>query len=133
MLVLFHPVLDWKCPFWVHFFRKIKMVSFSWSLVLKLIWIWRNQWWCSFFLFSFLKKFVSKNQNGLFKLKLRTYNQGQNIWHKLQISCKIAHYGKSSIFIFKEPFASIKKYSFWEGGWELGYNSMKFWEFPDFS
>ena len=38
----------------------------------------------------------------------------------------IAHYGKSSITIFKESFASIDKKFFWKEDWALGYNSMKF-------
>ena len=59
--------------------------------------------------YCFLKKFVSKIENSLLRLKFRTYDQVQSISHKLQISCKIARYGKSSISIFKEPFAHIKK------------------------
>ena len=34
-------------------------------------------------------------------------NHGENIWKKLKFPCEIVHYGKSSIFIFKEPFSSI--------------------------
>ena len=30
------------------------------------------------------------------------YNQCQNVWDKLEFSCKIAHYGKSSISIFPQ-------------------------------
>ena len=43
-----------------------------------------------------------------------------------EFSCEIAHYGKSSIYIFKESFASIDKIFFLGEHWELGFNSMKF-------
>ena len=36
------------------------------------------------------------------------YYHGQNIWDKL-FSCEIAYYGKSSISIFQQFFASISK------------------------
>ena len=36
----------------------------------------------------------------------RTYYHSRNIWNKLWFSCKIAHYGKYSIFIFQEIFAA---------------------------
>ena len=45
-------VLDQKYPFWVNLVQKIKIVSFSWNLVLRLIQICRTQWWCSLFPFS---------------------------------------------------------------------------------
>ena len=34
-------------------------------------------------------------------------NHGENIRKKLKFPCEIVHYGKSSIFIFKEPFSSV--------------------------
>ena len=37
------------------------------------------------------------------------YNPGQNISDKLYFFCEIAPYGKSSIFVFQEFFASIDK------------------------
>ena len=40
---------------------------------------------------------------------LQVYSHGQNIWEKLQFSCEIANYGKSSISIFKNSLASIDK------------------------
>ena len=50
----------------------------------------------------------------------------------------MVHYGKSSISIFEESFASIEKQFFFGGeggewGWTLRYNSMKFRDFPDIS
>ena len=36
-------------------------------------------------------------------------NYGQNIWDKLQFPCEIRHYGKSSVSIFQNFFASIEK------------------------
>ena len=43
------------------------------------------------------------------------YNHGKNIREKLQSSCEIVHYGKSSISIFRESFASIDKIFFLGG------------------
>ena len=43
------------------------------------------------------------------------YKHGQNIWEKLWFACEIAHYGKSSISIFKESFVSIDKILFLGG------------------
>ena len=45
-------VFDRKYHFWVNLVQKIKIINLSWNLVLRLIRIWRIQWWCSFFLFS---------------------------------------------------------------------------------
>ena len=43
------------------------------------------------------------------------YKHGQNILERLQLLCEIAHYGKSSIPIFKESFASNDKIFFLGG------------------
>ena len=43
------------------------------------------------------------------------YNHGQNICENLKLSYEIAHYGKSSISIFREFFASIDKIFFFGG------------------
>ena len=40
---------------------------------------------------------------------LASYNHSQNIRDKLHFSCETAHYGKSSISIFQQLFASIDK------------------------
>ena len=45
----------------------------------------------------------------LFNLSGTKFNHGQNIRDKLQFLCEIGHYGKSSISIFQEFFASMKK------------------------
>ena len=37
--------------FWVNLVRKLKIVSLRWKVILRLIRIWRIQWWCSVFLF----------------------------------------------------------------------------------
>ena len=50
---------------------------------------------------------------------------------KIYFSCEIVYYGKSSISVFQEIFTSTGKFSFWEGGWALANNFMKFWDFPD--
>ena len=53
-----------------------QVCSKKWKLVHSLSQIWRTQWWCSLFLFlndtPFYRKFISKNQNCLLKLKFET-------------------------------------------------------------
>ena len=64
-------VFDWEYSFWANFVEKIKIVSLSWNLVPRLIWIWRTQSSCS--LFIVLGKFDPKKPRNLqFKLKLST-------------------------------------------------------------
>ena len=52
MVVFTFSVLDWKYPFWANLVQKIKIVSLSWNLRIRLIGICRIQWWCSLFLFT---------------------------------------------------------------------------------
>ena len=54
------------------------------------------------------------------KIRLQSW---QIIWDKLWYSREIGHYGKRSIFIFWQFFASIENNWFWEEGWALAYNS----------
>ena len=35
--------------------------------------------------------------------------------------------------LFSSFLLVLTKFSFWEEDWALGYNSMKFWDFPDIS
>ena len=51
-------------------------------------------------------------------------------WDKLYFSCDIAHDGKDSVSIFPEFFTSIDKTSVLGHGLGLGYNALKFWDFP---
>ena len=51
-------VFDWKYPFWVNWVQKLKIISLSWILVLRLIQIWRIPWYCSLFLFSARNTFL---------------------------------------------------------------------------
>ena len=58
----------------------------------------------------------------------------------MQTSCEIPAentgtvlYLESSICIFQEFFLILTKFSFWEEDWALGYDSIKFWDFPDIS
>ena len=67
---VYFSVLDEKNSFWANLVQKIKVVSLSWNLVPRLIWICGIQWWCS--LFSFWPKFGPKIQNCLFKEKFDT-------------------------------------------------------------
>ena len=69
-------IFDWKYLFWVNLVQKLKIISFSWNFVPRLIQICRIPWWCSLFLFltgnTFLGKFGPKNQNCQFELKFHT-------------------------------------------------------------
>ena len=51
MVVSILSALDWKqIPFWANVVQKTTtIVSLSWKLVLRLIRLWRIQWWYSFF------------------------------------------------------------------------------------
>ena len=51
MMMFTFFIFGHKYPFWANLIQKFKIVSLSWKLVLRLIWIWRIQWWCSSFLF----------------------------------------------------------------------------------
>ena len=51
MVVFTFFVFDQKCPFWTNLFQNVKIISLSWNLVSRLIWICRIQWCCSIFLF----------------------------------------------------------------------------------
>ena len=46
-MVFTFSVLEQKNPFWVNLVKKIKIVSLSWNLVPRLIWISEIQWRCS--------------------------------------------------------------------------------------
>ena len=51
-MVMFNfSVFDWKYPFWTNLVQKVKIISWSWNLVPRLIRICRIQWWCWIFLF----------------------------------------------------------------------------------
>ena len=75
--VLTFPVLDQKCPFWPKLVQKIKIVSFRWNLIPKLIQICRIQCWCSLFVFRpeiLFEEMRSKKGNCQLKLKFGTQN-----------------------------------------------------------
>ena len=50
VVVFTFSVLDQKYHFGATLVQKIKIVSLSWNLILRLIWICGIQWWCSLFL-----------------------------------------------------------------------------------
>ena len=52
MVMFIFFVFDRKYPFWANLVQKVKIISWSWNLVARLIWICWIQWCCS--LFSFL-------------------------------------------------------------------------------
>ena len=53
--------LDWKYPFGANLVQKFKIVSLSWNLVSRLIWICRIQWCCSLFMFFTGNTFLGAN------------------------------------------------------------------------
>ena len=78
MMLFTFFVFEWKYPFWANLVQKVKIISWSWNLVARLIWICRIQWCCSLFLFlsgnTLFGQIWSKNQNCHFKLKFGTYS-----------------------------------------------------------
>ena len=52
MVIIIFSVSNRKYPFWANLVHKIIIVSLSWSLETRLIWIGRIQWRCSLSLFS---------------------------------------------------------------------------------
>ena len=48
MIMLIVSALHQKCHFWANLVNTIKIIL-GWTLVLRLIWIYINQWWWSFF------------------------------------------------------------------------------------
>ena len=76
MVMFILSVFDWECPFWANLVQKVKIISWSWNVVARLIRICRTQWCCSLFLFwveiPFLGKFGPKSQNYQLKLKFVT-------------------------------------------------------------
>ena len=90
-------------PFWPNLVQKIKVVSLSWNLVLRIISICRIQWWCGDFLLSaeisFLNKFDPILQNCLVKVKF------SNCTHSnMQKSMVMLTF---SLFGWKYPFCKI--------------------------
>ena len=69
-------VLGLKKLFWANLVQKIKMISFSWNFVPRLIRECRIQWWYSLSCFKletiFLGQFGSTNQSCQFKVKFDT-------------------------------------------------------------
>ena len=76
MMMFTFSVFDRKYPSWANLAEKSKIVCSKWSLIQRLILIFRIQWWCFFICFRlevpFLDKFRPKNQNCQFELKIGT-------------------------------------------------------------
>ena len=51
MVMFTFSFFDWKYPFWANLVQKVKLISWSWNLVPRLIRICRIQWGYSLFLF----------------------------------------------------------------------------------
>ena len=102
MVVFTVSVLGWKYPFRASLVQKMKIVSFSWNLVLSVTEIWRIQWLCSPILFL--------NGNILFMA---------NLFQKIKIVCWSWNLEPRLIRIYRIrwwfSFHSFSdwKYSFW--------------------
>lgn len=65
-------------------------------------------------------------RNSALQPNVNKYNFGQNIWEQRTTE-------KFQFLIFSSFFLASTKLWFWKEGWPLGYNSMKLWDFSDFS
>ena len=102
MMLFSFFVFKWKCPFRANLAQKVKIISWIWNLVARLIQICRIQWCCSLFCFwveiPFLGKFGPKNQNCHFKLKFRTYTK----WNMQNSVVMFIYF----VFDWKYPFST---------------------------
>ena len=119
-------VFEWKCPFWANLIQKIKIVTFCWNLVPRLIRLCKTHWCYSLFCFwveiPFLGKFGPKHQNCHFKLKFGTYTSSNM---------------QNSMMIFIYLFFFDRKYPFWANlvqkvnsiswNWNLGPRLIQIW------
>ena len=65
-------VFEWKYPFWANLVQKVKVISWIWNLVARLIRICRIQWYCSlFFVFQWKYPFWT---NFVQKIKIVTWS-----------------------------------------------------------
>ena len=100
MALFTFSVLDRKHPFWRNLVQKVKIVSLSWNLLLRLIRTWRMQCHSDFFDIAFLFCW-SECVHGLFFwhfLKKITENVNKLISHKL-IFCLKHLVGKSWLYV----------------------------------
>ena len=65
-------------------------------------------------------------------LSLKFYNMQPTITHKI-FQTNFSFHVKVSFLFFKSFLRVLTKLSFWQGGWALGYHSLKFRHFPDIS
>ena len=74
MVMFTFSVFDRKYPYWANLVQKVKIISWSWNLVPRLIRICLFCWlFCFRFEIPFLGKFGPKNQNYQFKQKFDAY------------------------------------------------------------
>ena len=93
-VVFTFSVIYRKYPFCVNLVQKIKIISLSWDLVLRLIWICTIQWWCSFFVFDWKYPFLA---NLVQKIKFVSFSW--NLVPTLIRICTILWW--CSIFLFQ--------------------------------
>ena len=84
--------LDWKYLFWANLDQKIKIVSLSGNLVLRLIPICRIQWGCSLFLLLILNTIFgqiwSKNSKIFVQSEIPDFGVSTPILNTIDISCR---------------------------------------------
>ena len=94
---------DWNSPFWTNLVQKIKILSLTWSLLLRLIRICRMQWWYLLFVFKpetpFLGKLDPINQNCQFKPKFGT-KTNSNMQNSMVVFTFSAFYRKNPFLLF---------------------------------
>ena len=106
MMLLTFSFFHWKKLSWTNLVQKLKIVSFSWNLLHRLIQICRTLWWYSPFLFSTRSKpfglIWSKKKNN----NNKTVSWSWNLIPRLIWICRIELW--RSFFVFFDW-----KYSFW--------------------
>ena len=76
-------------PFWVNLIPKLKIVSLSWNLVLRLIRICITPWWCSFFLFLTGNTFFGGNLIQKIKIVTLSWTLVQRLIRMWIIQCYV--------------------------------------------
>ena len=100
MVMFIFSVFDWKYPFWANLAQKVKIISWSWNFVPRLIRICRIHWCCSRFLFS--------TGNTLFgqicSKKIKIFNLRWKLILRLIPICRIQWWCSLFLFAIEMPF-----------------------------
>ena len=100
MVMFILSVFDWKYPFWANLVQKVKIISWSWNLVARLIRIYRIQWYCSlFFVFEWKYPFWA---NTVQKIKIVTLSW--NLVPTIIRTCRIQWWCSFFLFLIRNTF-----------------------------